>query len=47
MNFAAGVPSNIALLGQHIYLQALSIAPGVNPRQVSASNAIDYLIGNQ
>ena len=33
--------------GQHIYAQAFSYAPGVNPLEIIASNAIDWLVGNQ
>ena len=47
MNFSMGIPANPLLVGQHFYLQAFSIAPGVNPFDWISSNGIDFLIGNQ
>ena len=47
MNFSLGVPLNPALVGQHFYFQAFSIAPGANPLDVISSNGIDFLVGNQ
>ena len=41
------LPGNSALMGLHVFTQAFSYAPGVNPLQVIASNGIDWLIGNQ
>jgi len=45
--FSAGIPSVTSLLGNHLYLQAYSFAPGANPLQIVVSNGIDWLIGNQ
>jgi len=47
MNFSMGVPSNPLLVGQRLYFQAFSIAPGATPFQWITSNGIDFLIGNQ
>lgn len=44
--FTTPLAGNVAFLGQHIYAQAFSYAPGVNPLQVVSSNAIDWLAGN-
>ncbi len=46
-SFSLPVPANPLLVCQHIYFQAFSFAPGVNPRGAVASNGIDFLIGNQ
>lgn len=43
--FAQPVPNHAALLGQHVYLQAFAVAPGANPRQVVASNGVDWGFG--
>ena len=45
--FSLYIPSDPLLVGQHIYLQAFSIAPGANLLQVISSNGIDFLISNQ
>ena len=45
--FSLHIPSDPLLVGQHIYLQAFSIAPGANLLQVVSSNGIDFLISNQ
>ena len=45
--FTLQVPGDYALVGQHFYFQAFSIAPGVNASEVISSNGIDFLIGNQ
>ena len=47
MSFTAALPPTPALVGQHLYFQAFSVAPGVNPLQVVASNGVDFLLGNQ
>ena len=46
-SFSVTVPSNPLLLGKNAYFQAFCLAPGVNPRGIISSNAIDFLIGNQ
>ena len=46
-SFSVTVPSNPQLLGKNAYFQAFCLAPGVNPRGIISSNAIDFLIGNQ
>lgn len=43
--FAPPVPNHRALLGQHVHLQAFAVAPGANPRQVIASNGVDWRFG--
>ena len=45
--FAPSIPSSPLLVGQHIYLQAFSVAPAANPLQIISSNGIDLLIANQ
>jgi hypothetical protein len=47
MVFTLSVPSNVTLVGQHVYAQAFSFAPFANPLEVISSNGIDFLIGNQ
>lgn len=43
--FLLGIPDFPALIGQHIYLQAFALAPGVNPTGVVASNGLHWRIG--
>lgn len=43
--FLLGIPDFPALIGQHIYLQAFALAPGVNPAGVVASNGLHWRIG--
>lgn len=43
--FDQPLPNNPAFVGQHVYLQAFAVAPGVNPGQLIASNAWDWAIG--
>ncbi len=47
LGFALPIPNVPSLLGAHAYLQAYVFAPGANPLHVLASNAIDWLLGNQ
>lgn len=47
LQFSTAIPSDVNLLGEHVYLQAYCYAPGANPLAVIASNGIDWLIGNQ
>jgi hypothetical protein len=39
------LPGQAALVGVHLYAQGLSFDPGINPAWLTASNAIDGLLG--
>lgn len=40
------VPNEVGLLGQHAYVQALSVASGVNPVSLLTSNGADLFVGS-
>jgi hypothetical protein len=44
--FEAFLPTLPSLLGQHIYMQAYSLAPGFNQLGFVASNGLDWLLGD-
>ena len=46
LSFSLAIPSAPSLIGLHVYMQAYSFAPGVNPLQIIISNGIDWLLGN-
>lgn len=46
LSFSLALPNAPAILGSHVYLQAYVLAPGVNPLQITLSNAVDWLLGN-
>ena len=44
--YSLAIPNASALVGLHVYLQAFAVAPGVNPREIIASNGLDWNIGS-
>src|SRR5690606_16451008 len=40
------LPNNLAIVGQSIYLQAYSFAPGANQLEAVASNGLEWFIGD-
>lgn len=47
LDFSITIPNDPFLVGQHLYIQAFNLAPGVSAPPVISSNGIDLLIGNQ
>jgi hypothetical protein len=43
--YSLSIPNSQPLVGMHVYLQVFSVALGANPRDVVASNALDWYIG--
>ncbi|MGK0201925.1 MAG: hypothetical protein ACI89X_003766 [Planctomycetota bacterium] len=46
MEFSLALPNVPAIIGTHAYLQAYSVAPGMNALQLIASNGIDWQFGS-
>lgn len=44
-NYSLAIPNAPSLVGLHVYLQAFAVAPGMNPREIIASNGLDWNIG--
>ena len=44
--YSLAIPNQLSLLCQRIYLQAYALAPGQNPANVLAANAIEWRFGN-
>jgi hypothetical protein len=44
-SWSGAIPGQPALLGSHLFAQALSVDPGFNPAWLVASNAVDGLLG--
>jgi hypothetical protein len=44
-SWSATLPGHAALVGAHLYAQALSFDPGINAAWLTASNALDGLLG--
>ena len=43
--YSLPIPLWPGLLGVHVYLQGLAVAPGVNPANIIVSNGLDWQIG--
>jgi hypothetical protein len=44
-NYSLAIPNTQSLVGAHVYLQAFAVAPGMNAREIIASNGLDWNIG--